>query len=89
MDSEEAERRRDDAHHYAHYMVDSEDKKGHKPHKFTTHGLMDRLLRKTVGKNTWIYVSSLLYYRRYTYMKLGLRYAVYVSNQINTGFNGA
>ena len=61
MDSEEAERRRDDAHHYAHYMVDSEDKKGHKPHKFTTHGLMDRLLRKTVGKNTWIYVSSLLY----------------------------
>lgn len=58
LNPEEAQRRRDDAHHYAHYMVDSEDKKSHKAHKFTTHGLMDRLLRKTVGKNTWIYVSS-------------------------------
>jgi hypothetical protein len=25
---------------------------------FTTHGMMDRLLRKTVRRNTWIYVSD-------------------------------
>jgi hypothetical protein len=44
-----------------HYMSDSKGKtrltKFIKRH-FTVHGMMDRLLRKTVRRNTWIYVSD-------------------------------
>ncbi|TIB42934.1 hypothetical protein E3P86_00149 [Wallemia ichthyophaga] len=58
-DDEIAQRERDDAYEHAHDMIDLDDKKDDKTHhKYTARGIMDRLLRKTVGKNTWIYVSE-------------------------------
>ena len=59
LDPEEAQRKKVESRHY---FDNENDKRHHKvTHRFTTHGMMDRLLRKTIGKNTWIYVSYSYY----------------------------
>lgn len=50
----------EDAHHYADTTKDSsKGKLGRLFERFSVNGLTERMLRKTVRKNTWIYVADM------------------------------